>query len=252
MFQQINYEIVGQTAHITIDRPEKLNALLTKTWNELKTALEKAEENDEVRVAILAGNGRAFSSGDDISDLDFESKSDSELWEYTEHILSSMFAIEEVSIPVIAKVDGIAFGGGCEIAALCDITIASENARFRLPEPNLGHVAMVALARFPDLIGLKRTRELLLTSREFSAQEAFEIGLVNEITSSEELNELISERAEQIASTAPLAAKMTKRQLNKNLSNGVDEVTSNMFLFGTEDQKEGVDAFFNNREPEWG
>lgn len=241
----------GKVLHLTINRPDTLNAFAELTWDEFRSALVDADSDPDCRVVILSGKGRAFSAGDDINDLEFTDVPEAEIREYTEMITESIFTVERIDTPVIAKVDGIAYGGGCEMAALCDVTIASEESRFRQPEPLLGNVAGIALSRFPALIGLKRTRELLLTTRELDGREAYEIGLVNEVVPEDEIDDVVEDRAQQIVRTAPLASTLMKQQLNEELSFGLAALNANTFLFGTDDMAEGVSAFFEDREPNW-
>ncbi len=117
---------------ITLNRPDRLNALATQTWAELRDALREADEDDEIRVIVLGGEGRAFCSGDDIADFEFETTADARA--YARHIMSCGLTIERIETPVISSVHGLAHGGGCEIAALADVTIASEERRSGFPK----------------------------------------------------------------------------------------------------------------------
>lgn len=243
------YEVEDQTATITLNRPDRYNALAEGTWANLRDALLVADDDDDVRVVVLTGAGKAFCSGDDIGDFEFETAGEARA--YAKHIMSCGLTIERIETPVVAKVDGLAHGGGCELAVLPDVTVASENASFRLPESLVGAVPGLGLARFPDLIGLKRTRELMLTNRELSAEEAHDIGLVNEVVSSEDIDEVVAERAEAIARTAPMSARLIKRILNGRLRDESEAVNALTLIFTMEDVVEGMDAFFDDREPEW-
>ncbi|NGM70496.1 enoyl-CoA hydratase/isomerase family protein [Natronolimnobius sp. AArcel1] len=234
---------------ITLNRPDRLNALATQTWAELRDALRDADEDDEVRVIILGGEGRAFCSGDDIADFEFETTADARA--YARHIMSCGLTIERIETPVISSVHGLAHGGGCEIAALADVTIASEEATFRLPEALVGAVPGIGLVRFPELIGLKQTRELMLTGREFDATEAHDLGLVNEVAPADELEDVVTERAEDVARTAPVSAQLIKRILNSRLEDEAEAVNALTLIFTMDDAVEGMEAFFDGREPEW-
>lgn len=243
-------EMEPPIARITLDRPDRLNALAVRTWGELRDALETADENEEIRAIVLAGNGKAFCSGDDISDFEFESAGDARA--YAKHILSCGLTIERVETPVIAKVHGLAHGGGCEIAAIADVTIASRSASFRLPESLVGAVPGIGLVRFPELIGLKRTRELMLTNRELDADEARDVGLVDEVTDDDdELDALVEKRAGHIAKTAPMSTRLIKRILNSRFEDEAAAVNALTLIFTMDDIVEGMDAFFAERDPQW-
>lgn len=236
-------------AQITLDRPDRLNALAVQTWAELRDALEAADQDDDVRAIVLEGNGKAFCSGDDISDFEFETAGDARA--YAKHILSCGLTIERIETPVLSKVHGLAHGGGCEIAAIADVTIASEAATFRLPESLVGAVPGIGLVRFPELIGLKRTRELMLTNRELDAEEAKDIGLVNEVVPDDELDDVVAQRATDVARTAPMSTRLIKRILNSRLADEAEAVNALTLIFTMDDVVEGMDAFFDDREPNW-
>lgn len=249
MSEDLLFEVDGQRATITLNRPDRLNALAETTWTDLRDALLAAEEDRDIRVVVLEGAGDAFCSGDDIGDFEFETAGDARA--YAKHIMSCGLTIERIETPVIAKVDGLAHGGGCELAVLPDVTIASPEASFRLPESLVGAVPGLGMMRFPELIGLKRTRELMLTARELSAEEARDYGLVNEIASAEDIDAVVAERADAIASTAPMSARLIKRILNARLGDASEAVNALTLVFTMEDATEGMDAFFSDREPEW-
>lgn len=247
--EHLAFEKSAPIAYVTLDRPEKLNALAVQTWAELRDALRAADQDSDIRAIVLSGNGDAFCSGDDISDFEFETAGDARA--YARHILSCGLTIERIETPVVSKVHGLAHGGGCEIAAIADVTIASPAASFRLPESLVGAVPGIGLVRFPDLIGLKRTRELMLTNRELSAAEAKDIGLVNEVAPEGDLDEVVEDRARQIARTAPMSARLIKRILNSRLEDEAAAVNALSLIFTMDDVVEGMDAFFEDREPQW-
>jgi enoyl-CoA hydratase/carnithine racemase len=245
----VRYAVDGQIARITLNRPDKLNALAVETWSALRDALERADGDRDVRAVVLAGEGRAFCAGDDIDDFAFETAGDARA--YAKHIMSCALTVERIETPVIAKVDGLAHGGGFELAAICDVTIASPEASFRLPESLVGAVPGIALVRFPELVGLKRTRELALTNRELSAREAADLGFVNEVVDHDDIDAVVHERAEHVATTAPMSTRLIKRILNARLSDESEAVTALTMIFTMEDAVEGMDAFFSERDPEW-
>lgn len=249
MTDDLLFDLEDQTATITLNRPDRLNALAEATWTDLRDALLAADEDRDVRVVVLQGAGDAFCSGDDIGDFEFETAGDAR--SYAKHIMSCGLTIERIETPVVAKVDGLAHGGGCELAVLPDVTIASERASFRLPESLVGAVPGLGLVRFPELIGLKRTRELMLTNRELSAEEARDYGLVNEVVPSDEIDDVVADRTEAIAKTAPMSARLIKRILNARLGDESEAVNALTLIFTMDDVVEGMDAFFSDREPEW-
>jgi enoyl-CoA hydratase/carnithine racemase len=245
----VTYEKRDALAEIELNRPDSLNALDVPSWDALRDHLRTADADRDVRVVVLSGRGKAFCAGDDIADFEFETVGDAR--EYARHIMECGLTIERIETPVIAKVDGLAHGGGCELAAIPDVTIASTESSFRLPESKVGAVPGIGLVRFPDLIGLKRTRELMLTNRELSATEAEDIGLVNEVVDPSELAERVEKRAAQIAATAPMSSRLIKRICNSRLSDEAHAVNALTLILSMEDAKEGMDAFFSDREPDW-
>lgn len=245
----VTYEKRDALAEIELNRPDSLNALDVPSWDALRDHLRTADADRDVRVVVLSGRGKAFCAGDDIADFEFETVGDAR--EYARHIMECGLTIERIETPVIAKVDGLAHGGGCELAAIPDVTIASTESSFRLPESKVGAVPGIGLVRFPDLIGLKRTRELMLTNRELSATEAENIGLVNEVVDPSELAERVEKRAAQIAATAPMSSRLIKRICNSRLSDEAHAVNALTLILSMEDAKEGMDAFFSDREPDW-
>lgn len=248
-YDHLRYETAGAVATITLDRPDKLNALATKTWEELRDALRTADQNRDRRVVVLTGAGKAFCAGDDIGDFEFETSGEARA--YARHIMECALTIERIETPVVARVNGLAFGGGCELAAIADVTVASEEASFRLPESLVGAVPGITLVRFPDLIGLKRTRELALTNREFDVEEAHEYGIVDHVVPHEDLDDRVADIADDLSATAPMSARLIKRVLNSRLEDEAHAVNALTLVFSMEDAVEGMDAFFSDREPEW-
>jgi enoyl-CoA hydratase/carnithine racemase len=245
----ILYEVSGKIATITMNRPDRLNALDTPAWEQLRDALLRADRDDDIRVVILSGAGKAFCSGDDIGDFEFDTSADAR--EYAKHIMRCGLTIERIETPVVAKVDGLAHGGGCEVAVIPDVTIIADDVTLRLPESRVGVVPGIATVRFPELIGLKQARELMLTNREIPAAEAKEIGLVNEVVAPDEIDDVVGKRANQIAKSAPIPTRLIKRNVNARLSDEAAAVNALNLVFMTEDVIEGMDAFFSERDPQW-
>lgn len=246
---KVIYQEEDSIASIALNRPNKLNALDVESWDLLRESLERADRNRDIRVIVLSGRGRAFCAGDDIGDFGFDTSGEAR--SYSRHIMRSGLTIERIETPVISKVDGLAHGGGCELAFLPDVTIATPESSFRLPESLVGAIPGIGLVRLPELIGLKRARELMLTNREFDAVSAEEWGIVNEVVPEDEIDEVVAERADHIATTAPMSSRLIKRICNSRLSDESAGINGLTLIFSMEDAQEGMEAFFEDRHPEW-
>ena len=252
----ILYEKKGAIAYVTVNRPKVLNALNTPTWKDLRTAFEDARDDATVRGVILTGAGnKAFIAGADISELAHATAIDAER--------SSRFGqgvldlIENLGKPVIAAVNGFALGGGCETAMACTIRIAVENAKFGQPEVALGLLpGGGGTQRLPRLVGKGRALQLILSGEMISAQEAYRIGLVNEIVPATDLITRAEAILNKIASNAPVAVKFSLEAVNKGLETSQGEgLLLEASYFGlcaaTEDKKEGTSAFLEKRAPQF-
>ncbi|QCC49371.1 enoyl-CoA hydratase/isomerase family protein [Halobellus limi] len=248
-YEHLIQETDGHVSRITLDRPDKLNCLAEQTWDELEHALEAADGDKDVRVIVLSGNGKAFSSGDDISDLDFQDASDAR--DYARFVMDRAVALERIETPVLAKVDGIAHGGGCELAASADVTIATESSTFRQPEALLNAAPGIALVRYAEMIGISHARELCLTTRKLDAKEAQVVGLVNEVAPADEFEDVVAERVDQLTTISPTSARVIKNAFNSQLGMEEEAVDSLSYLFSMDDMEEGMEAFFGKRDPEW-
>ena len=254
---EVLYSVDGSVATITINRPKKYNALNTFVVEELRKAMNKAEDDDTVRVIILTGSGeKAFAAGADINE--FRDKDSETVRPLAEAGQSLCTEIESMTKPVIACVNGFALGGGCEIAMACDIRYASTNARFGQPEINLGIIpGFGGTVRLPRLIGLGMAKELVFSGEQIIAEEAKDLGLINEVFESvEKLREETNALAQDLSKKPGVAIKLAKKSMNaawalpvaKNLELEVDLFTE---VFDTEDKEEGVDAFLSKREPDF-
>jgi enoyl-CoA hydratase/carnithine racemase len=250
----ILYEKKGAIAYVTVNRPKVLNALNTPTWKDLRTAFEDARDDTAVRGVILTGAGnKAFIAGADISELArvtaFEAEQSSR---FGQGVLD---LIEDLGKPVIAAVNGFALGGGCETAMACTIRIAVETAKFGQPEVKLGLVpGGGGTQRLPRLVGKGRALQLILSGEMISAQEAFRIGLVNEVVPAADLITRAEAILNKIACNAPIAVKFALEAANKGLETSQDEgLLLEASYFGlcaaTEDKKEGTTAFLEKRAP---
>ena len=250
------YEKKGAIAYVTVNRPKVLNALNTPTWKDLRTAFEDARDDTAVRGVILTGAGdKAFIAGADISELAhvaaFEAEQSSR---FGQEVLDLM---ENLGKPVVAAINGFALGGGCETAMACTIRIAVDTAQFGQPEVKLGLVpGGGGTQRMPRLIGKGRALQLILSGEMISAQEAYRIGLVNEIVPAAGLVTRAEAILKKIASNAPIAVKFALEAANKGMETSQGEgLLLEASYFGlcaaTEDKKEGTAAFLEKRPPQF-
>ncbi|HEY2585644.1 MAG TPA: enoyl-CoA hydratase-related protein [Tepidisphaeraceae bacterium] len=251
-FENVVYEKKGALAYVTLNRPKVLNALNQQTWEELRAAFGDARDDAEVRGVILTGAGdKAFIAGADIGELARITAVEAERSStYGQDVLN---LIENLGKPVIAAVNGFALGGGCETAMACTIRIAAENARFGQPEVKLGVIpGGGGTQRLPRLIGKGRALQLILSGEMITAQEAYRIGLVNEVVPPGGLIPRAETILKQILSNAPFAVKYSLEAVNKGLETTQTEGLSlEASLFGlcagTEDKTEGTQAFLQKR-----
>ena len=251
-FENILIEKDGKTAIITINRPESLNALNHKTIQELSNAFENLNNDSSVRVIILTGSGeKSFVAGADIKEFaDFGTNEAENLARNGQQTLFNK--IENLGKPVIAAVNGFALGGGLELAMACHIRYASENAKLGLPEVTLGLIpGYGGTQRLPQLVGKGIANELIFSAKMISAERAKEIGLVNEVFSSEELLLKTKELASLIARNSPMGISKAIAAVNlAGTQEGFEaEIKSFGELFEMEDKKEGVAAFLEKRKP---
>jgi enoyl-CoA hydratase/carnithine racemase len=250
------YEKKGAIAYVTISRPKVLNALDTPTWTEMRTAFEDAQNDVTVRGVILTGAGdKAFIAGADISELAHASAVDAER---SSHFGQGVLdLIENLGKPVIAAVNGFALGGGCETAMACTIRIAVDTAKFGQPEVALGLIpGGGGTQRLPRLVGKGRALQLILTGEMISAQEAYRLGLVNEIVSAVNLITRAEAILQKIASNAPIAVRFALEAANKGVETSQSEgLLLEASYFGlcaaTEDKREGTSAFLEKRAPQF-
>jgi enoyl-CoA hydratase len=241
-------------AYITINRPKVLNALNTPTLTDFKTVFENAKADTSVCSVILTGAGdKAFIAGADISELAHVDAYDAE--ESSRFGQGLFDLIENLGKPVIAAVNGFALGGGCETAMACTIRIAAEHAKFGQPEVKLGLLpGGGGTQRLPRLVGKGRALQLMLTGETISAQEAYRIGLVNEVVPAANLIARAETILKQISANAPIAVKFSLEAANKGMDTSQAEgLALEASYFGicaaTEDKKEGTTAFLEKRAP---
>jgi enoyl-CoA hydratase len=250
------YEVRGPVALVTVNRPDKLNALNRQTLESLGVAFAEARKDAAVKAVVLTGAGeKAFVAGADISEITGLDAQGAKLFAlFGQELFRS---IETFPKPVVAAVNGFALGGGCELAMACHVRLASENAQFGQPEVNLGVIpGYGGTQRLPRLVGRGAALELLLTGDRVPARRAFELGLANGIYPLPELLPKAFEVAEKIASKAPLAVRHCLEAVGKGLDMPLEEgCYLEATLFGlccaSEDMKEGTGAFLEKRKPDF-
>ena len=240
-------------ATITINRPEKLNALNKVTIQELHHAFLTLESHRDIRAIILKGSGdKAFVAGADIAEFaEFSVEEGIQLSAQGQETLFNF--VENLRVPVIAAINGFALGGGLELAMACHIRVASENAKMGLPEVSLGVIpGYGGTQRLPQLIGKGRALEMILTAGMISAEEAHRVGLVNHVVKQENLLSVCNEIAQKMIKNSPAAIAMAIHAVNANFKEGENgfetEIKSFGRCFGTEDFKEGTKAFLEKRK----
>lgn len=253
-YKTLLLDIKENVALVTLNRPDKLNALNAQTINDLDTVFDELKDNDEVYVIILTGSGeKAFVAGADISKLNKLDMITAK--EFSERGQSVFNKIENFDKPVIAAVNGFALGGGCELALACHIRFASETAKFGQPEVNLGIIpGYGGTQRLARLINTGRAMECILTADMIDANDAYRIGLVNKIYPANELIESAMKMAKKIAGKGQqairLAIKAIKAVNEVSLKEGQNlEATLFALCCGTDDFKEGTSAFLEKRKP---
>ena len=251
-YETILYEKRDGVAVVTVNRPEKLNALNQKVMQELGACFESIRDDDEVGAVILTGAGdKAFVAGADINELAVQTPVEGKETSLRGQMI--LDAIENLGKPVIAAVNGYALGGGCELAMACTFRVASENARFGQPEVKLGIIPGYAgTQRLPRLVGKGVAQQMILTGDPIGAEEAYRIGLANQVLPLKDLISTAEALARKILANAPLAVKFAMEAVNRGL-----EMTQEQgqfleaSLFGlcctTADMKEGTRAFLEKR-----
>ncbi|MCI9548736.1 MAG: enoyl-CoA hydratase/isomerase family protein [Oscillospiraceae bacterium] len=251
-FQYLKYELRDGIAWVTIDRPEQRNALNRATLLELIDAFKRVDADEDVRVAILTGAGKVFVGGADLNELSVMSALDYLDYGNLYNVLNRL--IREGGKPVIGAVNGHALGGGNVMILSCDIIVASERAKFAVPEINLGIFGGASV--LPRLVGRYQAAEMVLLGEAYTAQKAYELGLVNRVVPPEEVVSTAQSIAEGIRAKSPLAVRMAKRALilgNQYEPGAASEMQLPIMslLYSGHDQKEGMRAFFEKRAPEY-
>jgi len=254
-YKNIINETDGKIGIVKINRPGVLNAVNVETILEIEKAVKEFNDNKDILVIIITGEGKSFVSGSDISRLaEMDSLKAREYSQIGQRVLSY---IENIEKPVIAAVNGYALGSGCELAMACDIRIASEKAKFGQPEVKLGlipgHAGTQRLAR---LVGVGKAKELIFTGDLIDAQEAMRIGLVNKVVALDKIIEEAKNIAHKIIDVGPTAVRLAKTVINRGIDANFTtassyEMEAFSILFSTDEAKEGMKAFLEKRKPKW-
>ena len=243
----------GHIGILTLNRPDKLNALSIELMKQLVAGLEAFDEDDNIYVIILAGSERAFAAGADINDM----VETTPVEQYKRNQFARWDKIRRVSKPIVAAVSGFALGGGCELAMMCDIIVASDTAQFGQPEINIGVMPGAGgTQRLIRAVGKATAMDVILSGRFLNAQEALQYGLVSRVVPREHFLTEAMRIAGELAKKPPIALRLAKESVLKaheaGLSNGLEYERKLFFmLFSTEDQKEGMRAFIDKRKPEF-
>lgn len=251
----VELEKQGNTAILTINRPEALNALNSLVLAELSAAVDEVENDSEVFAVVVTGAGRSFVAGADIAEMKGFSSAEGKKFA---HLGGSVFLkLENMSKPTIAAVNGFALGGGCELAMACDIRLASEKAKFGQPEVGLGITpGFGGTQRLPRIVGASRAMELIFTGKVIGAAEAKAIGLVSEVYQPDELMTKALELAAAICANAPIAVSESKRCIRMGMQADINtgsafEAEAFGVCCGTDDKNEGMGAFLEKRKEKY-
>lgn len=249
----VRLERDGAIARLTLDRPDKLNALSAEVLGELGDALDALSEMQGVRALIVTGEGKAFVAGADIAAM--EEMEEPAALAFAEAGQALFARLEAAPFAVIAAVNGFALGGGCELALACDFIYASERARFGQPEVKLGVIpGFGGTQRLARRVGVAMARELVFTGRMIGAPEALRVGLVNAVVAPDELLARVEQVAQEIAAAGPLAVAAAKRVIAEGEGEPLSAANAREArafggCFTTADQREGMAAFLGKREP---
>lgn len=263
-YECFDLDIKDHIAHLSMSRPEALNAMSRVFWKELPEIIKDIDRNSQARVIVLSGQGKHFSAGMDLAnfmsnDKSGEKKDPARMREIFYHevleLQDTFSALEECRMPTIAAIHGACVGGAIDMAAACDMRYCSDDAFFKIAEVDIGIAADVGtLQRLPSLIPLAAVRELAYTGRKFDANEAKELGLVNKVFDSQEsLTDEVNKIAKKIANKSPLVTRVIKKQINYSRDHSVKESLDyhaawNSSLISSKDMEEAMKAYMNKSD----
>jgi enoyl-CoA hydratase len=254
IYEILKMEVIDSVAVVTVSRPQAMNALNSRFFQEMDALIAEIAGRDDIKVLVVTGDGKAFAAGADIAEM--VSKTQDEARAFSKVGQRTFRNLGSLDKPVIAAVNGYALGGGCELALACDIRIASVKAKFGQPEVNLGLIpGYAATQRLPRLIGLGNALYLLLTGEMIGAEEALRMGLVQKVVEPEALLQTAVEMGKTIAAKGPRAVRVVKRVVREGVERDFESGSAlESEEFGSLFEKEGAEgmkAFLEKRKPQW-
>jgi enoyl-CoA hydratase len=254
MTERLQVRRAGAAGWIVFNNPERRNAVSVDMWEALPKALEAFAADPDVRLVVLAGAGdKAFVSGADISQFEKERSGPEAVQRYEELAEGAQARLQGFEKPVLAMIRGYCLGAGLNIAAICDLRIAAEDARFGIPAAKMGlGYRASSMRNLVDLVGIPNAKEIMLTGRQFSAAEAKEMGLVHKVVKVEELEKTVNDYCETLAANAPLTLRAAKRIIREVSRAEYDAAKCRAWVkecFDSEDYREGRKAFMEKRKP---
>jgi len=249
-YKFLQVKTADNIGRVIVNRPEKRNALCAQLLKELLEAFQNLDSSGEANVIVFTGNGKTFISGLDLEEM--KSMTPPDYMEYGALLMKAVKTIREVSKPVIGAINGHAFAGGNAMAMACDIIIASEQAQFGQQEINVGIFGGAYI--LPKLIGRCRAAEMVMMGESFSAREFLNMGLVNRVVPSDQLERAVEEISKKLLAKSPLALKIAKKSLLAGFNYDLEMATAYQValmavLYGSHDQREGMEAFLAKRPP---
>ncbi len=254
LYETLTSEIKDNIAYITLNRPERLNSFDMKLGEELYKVLHDISNMEEIRAVVIKGTGKGFCGGGDVKEM-YASKDKSKfLRELTKGIHKCVIEMRNMEKPVIAAVNGHAFGAGLSLALACDIIIAVKEAKFGTAFIGIGLAPGCGTQFFTKLVGYQKACEYILTSKTFTSEKALELGIVNHLVDLDNLDTTVEEFVYKFKKLAPIAVGKAKMLINKSMENDMVthldlESKTASYAAGTEDFKEGVTAFVEKRKP---
>lgn len=254
VYETLNTDIRENIAYITLARPERLNSFDLKLGQELYEVLKNLSNKDEIRAVVIKGTGKGFCGGGDVKEMYAAEDKSRFLRELTKAIHKCVIEIRNMEKPVIAAVNGAAFGAGLSLALACDIIIAVKESKMGTAFIGIGLAPGCGTQFFTRLVGYQRACEYILTSKMFTAEKAQQLGIVNKVVDSNELDNIVEEFASKFRDLSPIAVGKAKMLINKSMENDMIthlelESKTASFSAGTDDFKEGVTAFIEKRKP---
>ncbi|KYK20186.1 hypothetical protein AYK24_04105 [Thermoplasmatales archaeon SG8-52-4] len=253
-YETLITDIKDDIAYITLNRPDRLNSFDMKLGKELYEVLHDISKKDEIRAVVLRGTGKGFCGGGDVKEMHIAQDKSKFLRDLTKAIHKCVIEMRTMEKPVIGAVNGHAFGAGLSLALACDIIIAVKEAKFGTAFIGIGLAPGCGTQLLTKLVGYQKACEYILTSKTFSPEKAFELGIINKVVESNELDSAVEEFTQKFRKLAPIAVGKAKMLINKSMENDMIthldlESRTASFSAGTEDFNEGVAAFVEKRKP---